>query len=431
MFLHVFLVFLCFINIQSPDPHAPIPVVKSEAFSFLTDNQLAIAVSLGTPEQSQMFIIDIGTPKTWMYKGIYDPTKSSTYSTEDKTAKFTQDMFSFEGKVIKEKFTFSEIEMNNYEFLMPEQITGSNQFLLSIGLGRSSVFIDKMAKELESERTFMLQFYKDQYKGVLHIGDLSEELKIKANKIDSIPLIENDSNKWMCQMKYIFIGDYDYQSDKAKKKLNETDNKEHFIIDTKDYEFFSTEYNATFETIYSKIYIPSSVKQFLDTKYFIGDLEKVCTAEPEDEKGDIIYKCDKAQKSKIKTINFVFSNGLNVFLKKEDLVICEDNECQFALMYNKNINRFAFGITMLQYFNTFFKLDGNELYLESDGRKYIVDLDNSTEEPKAPSTGLGILKSFLIIVAILVVIFIIFKCIMKRKKVTKKLIEDQIYQTFE
>ena len=329
------------------------------------------------------------------------------------------------------KFTFSEIEMNNYEFLMPEQITGSNQFLLSIGLGRSSVFIDKMAKELESERTFMLQFYKDQYKGVLHIGDLSEELKIKANKIDSIPLIENDSNKWMCQMKYIFIGDYDYQSDKAKKKLNETDNKEHFIIDTKDYEFFSTEYNATFETIYSKIYIPSSVKQFLDTKYFIGDLEKVCTAEPEDEKGDIIYKCDKAQKSKIKTINFVFSNGLNVFLKKEDLVICEDNECQFALMYNKNINRFAFGITMLQYFNTFFKLDGNELYLESDGRKYIVDLDNSTEEPKAPSTGLGILKWFLIIVAILVVIFIIFKCIMKRKKVTKKLIEDQIYQTFE
>ena len=92
---------------------------------------------------------------------------------------------------------------------------------------------------------------------------------------------------------------------------------------------------------------------------------------------------------------------------------------------------FAFGITMLQYFNTFFKLDGNELYLESDGRKYIVDLDNSTEEPKAPSTGLGILKWFLIIVAILVVIFIIFKCIMKRKKVTKKLIEDQIYQTFE
>ena len=252
-----------------------------------------------------------------------------------------------------------------------------------------------------------------------------------ANKIDSIPIIENDSNKWMCQMKYIFIGDYDYQSDKAKKKLNETDNKEHFIIDTKDYEFFSTEYNATFETIYSKIYIPSSVKQFLDTKYFIGDLEKVCTAEPEDEKGDIIYKCDKAQKSKIKTINFVFSNGLNVFLKKEDLVICGDNECQFALMYNKNINRFAFGITMLQYFNTFFKLDGNELYLESDGRKYIVDLDNSTEEPKAPSTGLGILKWFLIIVAILVVIFIIFKCIMKRKKVTKKLIEDQIYQTFE
>ena len=100
-------------------------------------------------------------------------------------------------------------------------------------------------------------------------------------------------------------------------------------------------------------------------------------------------------------------------------------------MYNKSINRFAFGITMLQYFNTFFKLDGNELYLESDGRKYIVDLDNSTEEPKAPSTGLGILKWFLIIVAILVVIFIIFKCIMKRKKVTKKLIEDQIYQTFE
>ena len=129
-------------------------------------------MSLGTPEQSQMFIIDIGTPKTWMYKGIYDPTKSSTYSTEDKTAKFTQDMFSFEGKVIKEKFTFSEIEMNNYEFLMTEQITGSNQFLLSIGLGRSSVFIDKMAKELESERNFMLQFYKDQYKGELHLGDL-------------------------------------------------------------------------------------------------------------------------------------------------------------------------------------------------------------------------------------------------------------------
>ena len=35
------------------------------------------------------------------------------------------------------------------------------------------MFIDKMAKELESERTFMLQFYKDQYKVYQPVKELA------------------------------------------------------------------------------------------------------------------------------------------------------------------------------------------------------------------------------------------------------------------
>ena len=44
--------------------------------------------------------------------------------------------------------------------------------------------VSNSVTDLKDEINTFVDQYKDQYKGVLHIGDLSEELKIKANKID-------------------------------------------------------------------------------------------------------------------------------------------------------------------------------------------------------------------------------------------------------
>lgn len=414
------------------------PVVKSEPFYLLTqDNLLGISMSFGTPEQELMLTIDIGSEKTWIYKLLYRSDKSSTFSKEGTSLKQDQDLFTITGEASSDKLTYSEIELDKFNFILVDKIEGNEQFLGGLALGRvyedpKYSFLNILTTSLQSQKAFSLQFKTDENKGILHIGDLKEEIKTQENNIDSCPLINDGKTvKWGCKLASVFIGNFDYKSEDAPKEVSKTDNKTHYIVDPKNYTTIILNQNAYFETIYNKIYGNKEFKEFLEKQYFVGEREKACETKTNEATGETVYVCSKSFKSKFLNLNFVFEGGLNLVIPKEDQLICnaDTKVCEFVVAFNNKITNFAFGISLLRNYHTFFFPDDTKLYFLGEEKKFMVSLSNIT--PETSKGGIGVLGWFFIVLIIIIVIAIILRCTLRRKTVTKKLIEDQIYSTFE
>ena len=441
--LQIIILVLCSINFcinkpRSINARKLTPAVKSEPFYLLTqDNLLGISTSFGTPEQDLMLTIDIGSEKTWIYKPLYLSDKSSTFTKEGSTLTQAQDLFTINGEASTDKMTYSEIELDKFNFILVDKIEGHEQFLGGLSLGRvyedpKYSFLNKLTTSLQSQNAFSLQFKPDENKGVLHIGDLGEEIKMQEKNVDSCPLINDGKTiKWGCKLASVFIGNFDYKSEDAPKEVSKTDNKTHYIINPKNYSTIIINENAHFETIYNKIYGNKEFKEFLEKQYFVGEIEKACEAKTDEAKGETVYVCSKSFKSKFQNLNFIFGDGLNLIIPKEDQLICNPDTkvCEFVVAFNNKITNFAFGIPLLRNYHTFFFNNDTKLYFLGEEKKFMVSL--SSIIPETPKGGIGVLGWFFIVLLIIIVIAIILRFALRKKTVTKKLIEDQIYSTFE
>ena len=304
----------------------------------LTKSNIPFAkIKIGQPEQEINWILDIGSQLTWISDQYYNSQESTSYKPTQETYSNIQYDFSFSGNASFETFKIDEKVINNFKFILVNNLQNNNfQGVLSLGheydsKHRSLVY--EMSKSCNTYyNMFMLKFNENE--GQLLIGDTTEDEKEKFNLINKCRYLiggtPEEQIKWRCQMTHIFIGGIEDVPSFYDNSMEQTG----YYISKNDYNKLKEIYEPiVFETIFDKIYVPKYIMEYLKDNYlkdFINN-EKLCKYN--NNGNNIIVKCNKAEISKLKRLNFVLSEKTALALPSNELFFCDNsNICKLLFL---------------------------------------------------------------------------------------------------
>ena len=205
--------------------------------------------------------------------------------------------------------------------------------------------------------------------------------------------------------------------------MKKQDKKEVFVIPS-SYKSYNEKNNANFETIFNAILAPSSFFEFLDKEYF---KDEVCKKEIENNVQKYLCYIDKI--SQLKNINLVFANGLTLVLTSSDLCQPKKGEefCNFLIENHKNVSHWILGVPILENFHIIFEAENKLIRFYGIEKKF-----NSNFETEANESSVGKFFLWLLVICVCIALGFFFTIyLLRQKNKNRKLIEEQIYKTFE
>lgn len=232
--------------------------------------------------------------------------------------------------------------------------------------------------KLINHEMFSLKFI-DRKKGKIYIGDLSPELKNQNKLFDKCILQKSDKVaekiKWACQLTQIFIGELSNEEliFGQMEKVYKISKEKHPIID-------DINQRAEFETTVNRIILPYSEGEeyfaFFEENYFLNDKhQKICSKIKKEK--ETSFECQIEDIKFFINLNFVFDNSIALFIYKEDLFDCDikTNKCNFLISINENVDKFVFGLPLLQQFHTVFDHDSKYILFHGSTNKAKVKIE--------------------------------------------------------
>ena len=377
--LIIILINISIINSQSPTKYE-VPI------SYCVNTSLpSIEILLGEETTTNPFVLDIGQDKSWIYKKKEEPVDKKNLET------LNYEMFSVDGEAKKGHCYLSNkdknkiLKVDNFEYLEVPKVAGDEPFLNGVSLN------NVVSNVKDKNYGFNIDFPSSK----LIIGHFEDSEKQNLQKLD----LEGD--KWQFKLNAILFDDINLNTKK--------DNTYKILNTTKG---LSINKNIALETIYAPFHVPKDFFDYLeDNNYFYDEKEKLC--ERKIEQGNIIYLCDKNKKDKIKNMNLVLNNKNVLSLTKEHLVKCSSNSdlCEFIIKYNPKVNNFVLGVDFLKNLNLYFMKNEKSVYVKgvelfecdlSDAKLRVIGQKDITK------ALFQLMKTFSVIVAIFIVLFILF-----------------------
>ena len=397
----------------------------------LTKSNIPISkIKIGQPEQEINLVLDIGSQRTWISDQYYNSQESTSFQSTQETYSNIQYDFSYSGNIAFETFKIDEKFINNFKFILVNNLQNNNfQGVLSLGheydsKHRSLVY--EMSKSCNTYyNMFMLKFKENE--GQLLIGDTTEEEKEKIHLINKCRYLiggtPEEQIKWRCQMTHIFIGGIEDVPSFYDNSMEQTG----YYISKNDYNKLKEIYEpVVFETILDKIFVPKYFMEYLKDNYLKDFINKKKLCEYNDNGNNVIVKCNKAEISKLKRLNFVLSEKTALSLPSDELFFCDNsNICELLIQYNEKYKGFIFGLPIFKLYSVIFDYNSRDLMFYSLNNKYLVSFNKDV--------GISIVK---IIVYIFIVVFcliiagILIVYFMRRLNRKRKEIEDEIYKNF-
>ena len=292
----------------------------------LTKSNIPISkIKIGQPEQEINLVLDIGSQRTWISDQYYNSQESTSFQSTQETYSNIQYDFSYSGNIAFETFKIDEKFINNFKFILVNNLQNNNfQGVLSLGheydsKHRSLVY--EMSKSCNTYyNMFMLKFKENE--GQLLIGDTTEEEKEKIHLINKCRYLiggtPEEQIKWRCQMTHIFIGGIEDVPSFYDNSMEQTG----YYISKNDYNKLKEIYEpVVFETILDGIFVPKYFMEYLKDNYLKDFINKEKLCEYNDNGNNIIVKCNKAEISKLKRLNFVLSEKTALSLPSDELFL--------------------------------------------------------------------------------------------------------------
>ena len=442
LFLSIFL-FICFFDtiLTKKDKEKQIDN-DSEFLDFdkgyitlpftLTKSKIPISkLSIGKPSQEINLVLDIGSSRTWISDQYYNSKGSKTYQPLEEAFSKEQYDFSYSGNSALETFKIGDKILQNFKFILVNNLQNNNfQGVLSLGHeydSKHNSLVYEMSKVSNTYyNMFMFKFNEDNG-GELLIGDTTEEEKEKLHLINRCRYLIGGSPeeqiKWRCQLTHVFIGGIEDMESFYEQLIEQTG---YYIIETKFNKLKNIYEPVIFETIFDRIYVPKYIMEYLRDNY-LKDIENNKNLCKYNDKGNsIIIKCNKEEMSKLKRLNFIFSEKTDLALPSDELFNCDySNNCEFLIQYNEKYQGFIFGLPIFKLYNIIFDYNSRDLMFYSLYNKYLVSFNKDF--------GTSILKIvlyILIVVLCLLTSGIILIYFFRRINRKRKLIEDEIYKNF-
>ena len=415
--------------------------IISTEFTLITKhNYLLTPINIGTPSQEFSLIIDIGCDRTWIHQDEFNSRLSTTYTSTAFTETKDEDTFSFSGVSSKETITFpsTNTALTSFPFVLVDNIEGNDIITGVLSLGRE--YDSKqysIVYRLNNEATthfnaFSLDFTSnenDSTKGTLHIGDVTSQLQKEPHLIDSCAVLNERNNfriKWGCELTHMFIGE-------IGDNVHEVTSLKENVYNVKQ-ELLELYTSAYFETVYNKILFPfynggnveHPVFTFLDKKYFINERNEAICVKTKNER-EIKYECKKDEVTQLKQVNFVFDGKLSLYLQTQDLFSCIADRCEFMIGSVKDIEHVVMGVSMLRKFHVVFDYNDYEIRFHSKTNKAKVYVGERKHNTMSAWKVFGYFVLTVVALGLFAVLCIYFS---RTKNQTKKLIQQQIYETF-
>ena len=288
------------------------------------------------------------------------------------------------------KNTNENYKVDNFEYLEINNKNGEESFSNVLSL-------NNIIKGKEKNLGFNLDFPSNK----LVIGELFTDDREKENFNKLELSARKPGDKWKLSLTAAFIDDISLNIKNADnyKIINETLGA-------------TLNKNIVLETVYSPFYVPRDFFGFLENNYFVDGKESIC--ERVIKEGNIVFMCKKSDKGKIKDINLVINDKLVLPLTSDDLLKCPTNSdmCEFIIRYDPKITDFTLGIDVLKNYNIYFMSNENSIYIDKNVKMYVCDLvdanfANLGRKDKMLAL-LQLLKTFSVIVSIIIFLFIFF-----------------------
>ena len=415
--------------------------IISTEFTLITKhNYLLTPINIGTPSQEFSLIIDIGGERTWIHQDEFNSRLSTTYTSTAFTETKDEDTFTFSGVSSKETFTFpsTNTALTSFPFILVDNIEGNDIITGVLSLGRE--YDSKqysIVYRLNNEATthfnaFSLDFTSnenDSTKGMLHIGDVTSQLQNEPHLIDSCTVLNERNNfriKWGCELTHMFVGE-------IGDNVHEVTSLKENVYDVKQ-ELLELYTSAYFETVYNKILFPfynggdveHPVFTFLDKKYFVNEQNEAICTKIKNER-EIKYECKKDEVAQLKQVNFVFDAKVSLYLQTQDLFTCIADTCEFMIGSVKDIEHVVMGVSMLKKYHVVFDYNDYEIRFHSKTNKAKVYVGERKSNTMSAWKMFGYFVLTVVAIGLLALMCIYFS---RRKNQTKKMIQQQIYETF-